>query len=128
VSRRQARFEGSDRQARGRLLKRLGQGAVRVDDVPEIVGRESHVARKVVEGLYEMVCASLRAIRFGCRRAVLAQRRLQRSVTYVRVSFVGQAPVVRLACCHRWGRYEHCVPRRAGVHSMSQSGGSALRR
>jgi len=51
VSRRQARFEGSDRQARGRLLKRLGQGAVRVDDVPEIVGRESHVARKVVEGL-----------------------------------------------------------------------------
>ena len=51
VSRRQARFEGSDRQARGRLLKRLGQGAVRVDDVPEIVGRESQVARKVVEGL-----------------------------------------------------------------------------
>ncbi len=51
VSRRQARFEGSDRQARGRLLKRLGQGSVRVDDVPEIVGREFDIARKIVDGL-----------------------------------------------------------------------------
>ena len=51
VSRPQARFEGSDRQARGRLLKQLGQGGVYVDDVPDIVGREFHVARKVVAGL-----------------------------------------------------------------------------
>jgi A/G-specific adenine glycosylase len=51
VSRRQGRFEGSDRQARGRLLKRLGQGSVRVDDVPEIVGREFDIARKIVDGL-----------------------------------------------------------------------------
>lgn len=51
VSRPQAKFEGSDRQARGLLLKRLGQEAVAMGDVPELVNRDAVTARKVLDGL-----------------------------------------------------------------------------
>ncbi len=51
VSRPQAKFEGSRRQARGLLLKRLSQGTVRIVDVPEVVNREPSTAQHVVDGL-----------------------------------------------------------------------------
>jgi len=38
VSGRQARFEGSDRQGRGRLLAALGEGPVALDNVPRTLG------------------------------------------------------------------------------------------
>ncbi|MDP2293594.1 MAG: A/G-specific adenine glycosylase [Actinomycetota bacterium] len=37
VSRPQARFEGSERQARGRLMKALSNGAVRLTDAPDVM-------------------------------------------------------------------------------------------
>lgn len=37
VSRRQSRFEGSERQARGRLMKALNSGSVRVVDAPKLM-------------------------------------------------------------------------------------------
>jgi A/G-specific adenine glycosylase len=51
VSRRQARFEGSDRQARGRLLKALTNGPVARSDVAEIMGREPATAERLVQAL-----------------------------------------------------------------------------
>ena len=51
VSRPQAQFEGSRRQARGLLLKRLGQGAVQLAEVPDIVNRSPAQAYEVVDGL-----------------------------------------------------------------------------
>ena len=47
----QGRFEGSDRQARGRLIKTLGEGAVRVDDVARVMDRPSEVAAKLLADL-----------------------------------------------------------------------------
>ncbi|MEY3055033.1 MAG: hypothetical protein RL550_1556 [Actinomycetota bacterium] len=47
----QGRFEGSDRQARGRLIKTLGEGAVRVDDVARVMDRQSEVAAKLLADL-----------------------------------------------------------------------------
>lgn len=51
VSARQARFEGSDRQARGRLLRALADGPVRVDAVAQVVGRAPEVAGRIVAGV-----------------------------------------------------------------------------
>ena len=47
----QGRFEGSDRQARGRLIKALGEGAVRVDDVPRVMDRPPDVASRLLAAL-----------------------------------------------------------------------------
>lgn len=51
VSRPQSKFEGSQRQARGVLLKRLGNGTVKMSEVPEIVSRDPFDARNIVNGL-----------------------------------------------------------------------------
>lgn len=61
TSRPQARFEGSDRQARGRLMKRLTEGSVAVTAVAEVmqlddVVRAERLAASLVEdGLVELV-------------------------------------------------------------------------
>lgn len=58
VSRRQPPFEGSDRQARGRLLRRLVEGAQPVEDAPEIMGRRVSDAARLVDALVaEGLCA-----------------------------------------------------------------------
>ncbi len=51
VSRRQARFEGSDRQARGRLLAALVRSPVPVGAAAGLLGRSSAVAGELVAGL-----------------------------------------------------------------------------
>ncbi len=51
VSRTQARFEGSDRQARGRLLKALGAGPVRRDAAAAVMQRPPERAALLVDGL-----------------------------------------------------------------------------
>ena len=51
VSSRQPRFEGSDRQARGRLLRRLGEGSVTRSDVAEVMGRDVDTASRLVADL-----------------------------------------------------------------------------
>ena len=51
VSGRQARFDGSDRQARGALLRALGDGPVARGAVPGVVGRSADVAMRIVSGL-----------------------------------------------------------------------------
>ena len=51
VSVAQARFEGSDRQARGRLIKALGEGSVRMGDVERVMDRPRDVAERLVRGL-----------------------------------------------------------------------------
>jgi A/G-specific adenine glycosylase len=51
VSRAQARFEGSDRQARGRLLKALGAGPVRRAAAGMVMQRPSELAGTLVDGL-----------------------------------------------------------------------------
>ena len=51
VSVTQGRFEGSDRQARGRLIKALGEGAVRVDDVARVMDRPPEVASRLLAAL-----------------------------------------------------------------------------
>ncbi len=66
VSTRQARFEGSDRQARGRLLAAVIAGPVPLDDAPRVMQREVHVAARLVdalvaEGLVARVGDQLRA-------------------------------------------------------------------
>ena len=66
VSGRQARFEGSDRQARGRLLAAVLAGPVPVADAARIMDRDADVAERLVrdlvsEGLVVMDCARLRA-------------------------------------------------------------------
>lgn len=51
VSVRQARFEGSDRQARGRLMKALGDGPVAVSAAAAIMGRDRATAARLVDDL-----------------------------------------------------------------------------
>lgn len=51
VSGRQARFDGSDRQARGALIRALGHGPVPLASVPAIIGRSPEVAARIVAGL-----------------------------------------------------------------------------
>lgn len=51
VSTRQARFEGSDRQARGRLLAAVIAGSVAVGDAARIMGRDAEVASRLMDGL-----------------------------------------------------------------------------
>ena len=51
VSAPQGRFEGSDRQARGRLIKALGEGSVRVNDVAKVMDRPRDVAERLMKAL-----------------------------------------------------------------------------
>jgi A/G-specific adenine glycosylase len=58
VSRPQARFEGSDRQARGRLLKALTTGAVPVELASSVMQRTADDASRLVDDLVrEGLCA-----------------------------------------------------------------------
>lgn len=57
VSARQARFEGSDRQARGRLMKALTLGPVARADAPTVMQRDDVTARRLVADLVaEALC------------------------------------------------------------------------
>jgi A/G-specific adenine glycosylase len=47
----QARFEGSDRQARGRLIKALSDGPVRRSDVATVMQRDEVVASRLLAAL-----------------------------------------------------------------------------
>ena len=65
VSGRQARFDGSDRQARGLLMRALTAGPVARTDVPSVMGRDAIVAERLVadllaERLCEQVDSTLR--------------------------------------------------------------------
>ena len=51
VSGRQARFDGSDRQARGRLMKALADGPVLRDDVARIMQRDAATGERLVAAL-----------------------------------------------------------------------------
>lgn len=51
VSGRQARFAGSDREARGRLLKALGDGPVPITDAASVMGRDEQIAARLVTSL-----------------------------------------------------------------------------
>ncbi len=51
VSVAQSRFEGSDRQARGRLIKALGAGTVKSGDVARVMDRSPDVAAKLLAAL-----------------------------------------------------------------------------
>ncbi len=51
VSGKQGRFEGSDRQARGRLMKALSDGPVQLADAPSIMRRDPAVAERLVHDL-----------------------------------------------------------------------------
>lgn len=51
VSTSQARFEGSDRQARGRLLAAVVAGPVLVGEAAAVMGREPEVAKRLVDAL-----------------------------------------------------------------------------
>lgn len=51
TSKPQARFEGSDRQARGRLMKRLGDGSVRHSDVAAVMQVDSERAARLLGAL-----------------------------------------------------------------------------
>ena len=53
VSTGQPRFEGSDRQARGRLMKELVSRAVSIDDVAEVMGRDGQVAARLLGALID---------------------------------------------------------------------------
>jgi A/G-specific adenine glycosylase len=53
VSVSQPRFEGSDRQARGRLMKALVGRAVSIDDVAEVMGRDEQVATRLLGALLD---------------------------------------------------------------------------
>lgn len=69
VSTRQAAFEGSERQARGRLMKALGDGPVDRAHVAAIVQRTSDVADRVVSALIDegLCTADGQALRLpGC--------------------------------------------------------------
>lgn len=50
---RQAPFEGSDRQARGRLMKKLTEGTVTLDDAAHVMGRPQERADILVQALIE---------------------------------------------------------------------------
>ncbi len=65
VSRKQGRFQGSDRQARGSLMKALTIGSVAFDDAAKMMARPAGVAKRLVdalvlEGLCEQVGDELR--------------------------------------------------------------------
>jgi A/G-specific adenine glycosylase len=61
VSRPQARFEGSDRQARGRLMRALGERAVRVGEVAGVMGCDETRAHRLAAALVaEGLCVSER--------------------------------------------------------------------
>jgi A/G-specific adenine glycosylase len=51
VSTRQARFDGSDRQARGRLMKALSAGPVRRSDVAAVMQRDDLTAKRLLAAL-----------------------------------------------------------------------------
>jgi A/G-specific adenine glycosylase len=53
TSKPQARFEGSDRQARGKLMKALVSGSVRCDDAARVMGLHEHRerAQRIVQSL-----------------------------------------------------------------------------
>jgi A/G-specific adenine glycosylase len=51
VSSLQSRFDGSDRQARGNLMRALVQAPVSVADAALVMGRDQRVAARLVEGL-----------------------------------------------------------------------------
>jgi len=51
VSGKQGRFDGSDRQARGRLMKALSGGPVEVSDIAGIMQRNEDVAARLVDDL-----------------------------------------------------------------------------
>lgn len=53
VSTRQARFEGSDRQARGRLMKALSVGSLRHRQLPDVMGCDAARAARLTAGLVE---------------------------------------------------------------------------
>ncbi|HAG66959.1 MAG TPA: A/G-specific adenine glycosylase, partial [Acidimicrobium sp.] len=55
TSKPQSRFEGSDRQARGKLMKALVSGAVRIADAAKVMGLMEHQERSdvIVRGLLE---------------------------------------------------------------------------
>ncbi|MEN9802077.1 MAG: A/G-specific adenine glycosylase [Actinomycetota bacterium] len=53
TSARQARFDGSDRQARGRLMKALVSGSVLIVDASEVMGRSSDVSMRLVDALVD---------------------------------------------------------------------------
>ncbi len=58
VSTKQARFEGSDRQARGRLMRALGDGPVGRDEVAAIMQRDTVASDRLVDALLrEGLCA-----------------------------------------------------------------------
>lgn len=64
VSRAQARFEGSDRQARGHLIRRLAVGSIGVDEAAQVMQRDAPTASRLVaalvaEGLVRREGASL---------------------------------------------------------------------
>jgi A/G-specific adenine glycosylase len=57
VSTRQARFEGSERQARGRLMKAISVGPVAVTDVPTVMRRDEATAQRLLGALVaERLC------------------------------------------------------------------------
>lgn len=61
VSGKQARFEGSDRQARGRLMKALSDGPVDSADVASIMLRDTEAAARLVDDLVaEGLCVASR--------------------------------------------------------------------
>lgn len=51
TSKPQARFEGSDRQARGRLMKRLGEGSLRCNDVATVMEVDVERAARLLGAL-----------------------------------------------------------------------------
>ena len=63
VSTTQARFEGSDRQARGRLIAALTTGSIELEDAPAAMGCSSIRARLLVEDLVAEGLVALRADR-----------------------------------------------------------------
>ena len=57
VSGKQSRFEGSDRQARGRLMKALGNGPVARSTVASVMQRDDETAERLVSALIaERLC------------------------------------------------------------------------
>jgi A/G-specific adenine glycosylase len=63
VSTRQARFEGSDRQARGRLMKALAAGPVRRVDGAAVMGRDEVIAARLIDALLaEGMCQTDRSL------------------------------------------------------------------
>lgn len=53
VSRVQARFEGSDRQARGSLMRRLADGPVAIGDAARVMRRDASTAERLVDALVD---------------------------------------------------------------------------